>query len=88
MAEDLSVRANYLALHICGMVSWTCRHCGAWNRRRVRSTTFHARCSNRLCKRWTLFTAFQEDVPIGWSPRVHPLQIRDWLRRPKLSNLG
>jgi hypothetical protein len=23
------------------------------------------RCSNRLCKRWTLLTVIQEDVPVG-----------------------
>jgi len=48
---------------ICGMVYWVCRHCDTLNRDRVRYDTSRVRCSNRLCKRWAIIKAIQEDVP-------------------------
>ena len=61
--------ANLLTLYICGSVSWVCRHCGTWNRRRVRATDWEVRCTNNRCKRWTMLTAIQQDVPRGWRSR-------------------
>ncbi len=60
--------ATHFPLHICGTVSWTCRHCGTPNRHRVRATSWHVCCTNRLCQRWTLLTAIQEDVPAAPIP--------------------
>jgi len=62
------LRANRSPLHITGMVTWECRHCGTWNQHRVRASSWRARCGNRLCKRWTLLMAIQQDVPVGSHP--------------------
>ena len=67
--RDLALPANHYPVHFCGVVSWTCRHCGTPNRKRVRATTWKARCTNRLCKRMMMFRAIQEDVTRGWKAR-------------------
>jgi len=52
-------------LHVTGVVTWCCRHCDRWNRKRVSGSSWKVQCSNRLCKRWALLSAIQEDVPVG-----------------------
>ena len=68
---DLALPANHYRVHFCGVVYWTCLHCGTPNRRRVRVSTWKAQCTNRLCKRMMMFSAIQEDVPLGWNARCH-----------------
>ena len=49
----------------CGTVAWMCRHCGSFNKRRVRGGTWKLRCSNRLCNRLMVFAAVEGNVPHG-----------------------
>jgi len=66
-----NIQRTFSLLCVRGTVYWTCRHCGSQNRRQVRATTWKAQCSNRECKRMTMFSAVHEDVPRGrnaWCP--------------------
>jgi len=69
-AGDPGLPANIHPIRFCGMIYWDCRHCGAPNRRRIRYTTWKVQCSNRLCKRWMMFSVIEEDVARGSHPQL------------------
>jgi hypothetical protein len=67
--SNLNLPATIHPVRFCGMAYWTCRHCDALNRDRVRYGTWKVRCSNRECNRMMMFRAIQQDVPLGWHAR-------------------